>query len=90
MWETSLLLFIRPFEMCRHTARTGKHKFYWTDSAVNSLHQSIFTSPSPAPPVGFLIKQQLTRQVCPALFLIILGSLEDRDAVENSFFSKGE
>lgn len=92
VWETRLLLFIRPFEMSKCTARTGKHEFYWTDSAVNSLHQGIFTSPSPAPPapVGFLTKQQLTQQIWPALFIIILGSLEDRDAGENSFFSKGE
>lgn len=90
VWETRLLLFIRPFEMSKGIASTGKHKFYWTDSAVNSLHRGIFASPSAAPPVGFLIKQQLTQQVCPALFIIILGSLEDRDAVESSFSSKGE
>lgn len=90
VWETRLLLFISPFEMSKGTARTGKHKFYWTDSAANSQHRDIFASPSPAPPVGFLIMQQLTQQICPALCIIILRSLEDRDAVESSFFSKGE
>lgn len=90
VWENSLLLFIGPFEMSKRIARTGKHKFYWTDSAVNSLHQGIFTSPPQPPPAGFLTKQQLTQQICPALFIIILGSLEDRDGVESSFSSKGQ
>lgn len=60
--------------MSKSFARTGKRKFYWTDSAVNSLHQAIFFFP----PSTWFYNKAATDSA--DILIIILISLEKGDA----------
>lgn len=66
--------------MSKSFARTGKHKFYWTDSAVNSLRQGIFTFFFP-PSSWFYNKAAADSADMPCSFHYHFKKL---------FFSKGE
>lgn len=69
--------------MSKSFARIRKHKFYWTDSAVNSLRQGIFTfSTPPHPPSSwFYNKAAADSADMPCSFHYHFKKL---------FFSKGE